>query len=155
MAREEKQNLDRLAAVVRESLGRMVRRLRRERSDDLSLFKLIILASISRLGPTTATELATREHIRPQSLTRLLSFFEDRGFVDRQPDERDKRRNLISVTVDGVEALQTNTRKMEGWLASVMGQRLSPAECDDLRHACRLLDRLAEDGGEQVAEESP
>jgi DNA-binding MarR family transcriptional regulator len=65
--------------------------LRLERDDEaLSLFKLGILGILYRIGSVTATDLATREHIRPQSLTRLLAFVEKRGLVSRQSDEADR-----------------------------------------------------------------
>ncbi len=106
------------------------------------MFKLSILGILYRKGPVTATDLATREHIRPQSLTRLLAFLEKGGLVSRQPDETDRRRLLITITAEGKKALIRDVRRKEAWLARVMEQVLSPDERDLLFQASRLLDRL-------------
>jgi DNA-binding MarR family transcriptional regulator len=94
----------------------------------------------------TATDLATREHIQPQSLTRLLSFLEERGFVSRQQDETDRRRLLITITAEGKKALSADVRRKEAWLARVIEQALSPDERELLFHASGLLDRLTGEG---------
>jgi DNA-binding MarR family transcriptional regulator len=106
---------------------------------------LIVLGSLYRGGPVTATELASRERIRPQSLTRLLSSLEKRGFVSRQPDGTDRRRLLISLTEDGKKALEADFRRREAWLSAAMTRHLSVVEREALFHASRLLDRITED----------
>jgi DNA-binding MarR family transcriptional regulator len=149
MARTRKQSDDitEVAGSIRRSVARLVRRLRLERADEaLSLSKLSILGILYRKGPVTATDLATREHIQPQSLTRLLSFLEERGFVSRQPDETDRRRLLITITAEGKKALSADVRRKEAWLARAIEQALSPDERELLFHASRLLDRLTGEG---------
>jgi DNA-binding MarR family transcriptional regulator len=149
MARTRKQSDDitEVAGSIRRSVARLVRRLRLERADEaLSLSKLSILGILYRKGPVTATDLATREHIRPQSLTRLLAFLEERGFVSRQPDEADRRRLLITITAEGKKALSADVRRKEAWLARAIEQALSPDERELLFHASRLLDRLTGEG---------
>jgi len=144
--RKQSDNLAEVASSIRRSVVRLVRRLRLERADeDLSLFKLSILGVLYRKGPVTATDLATREHIRPQSLTRLLAYLEKRGFVSRRPDEADRRRLLITLTAMGKKALGADVRKKEAWLARGMERTLSPDERELLFHALRLLDRLTEE----------
>jgi DNA-binding MarR family transcriptional regulator len=123
-----------------------MRRLRLNRSEEVfSPFKLIVLGSLYRDGPVIAAELAVRERIRPQSLTRILASLEERGFVSRQPDGTDKRRLLISITEDGRKALEGDIRRKEAWLAAAMTRYLSVAEREVLFHASRLLDRLTEE----------
>ncbi len=136
-----------VASSIRRSAVRLVRRLRLERDDEaLSLFTLSILGVLYREGPVTASALATREHIRPQSLTRLLASLEKRGFVSRRPDGTDRRRLQIAITAEGKKALIGDVRKKEAWLAKVMKKALSPAERVLLFQASRLLDRLTEEG---------
>jgi DNA-binding MarR family transcriptional regulator len=145
--RKRSDNVSEVASVIRRSIVRLVRRLRLERADEaLSLFKLSILGILYRKGPVTATDLATQESIRPQSLTRLLASLEKRGFVSRQPDGRDRRRLLISLTAKGKNALLADIRRKEGWLNKEMERVLSPTERRLLLQASGLLDRLTEDG---------
>ncbi|MGO9137923.1 MAG: MarR family winged helix-turn-helix transcriptional regulator [Syntrophales bacterium] len=113
--------------------------------ESLSLSKLSILGILCRKGPVTATDLAKRAHIRPQSLTRLIAFLEKRGFVSRQPDEADRRRLLTTITAEGKKALSADISRKEAWLAKVIEQVLSPDERELLFHASRLLERLTRD----------
>ena len=139
-------DLNEAASSIRRSVFRLVRRMRVERADEaLSLYKISILGMLYRKGAVTATELATLEHIRPQSLTRLLASLEKRGFVLRQPDRADRRRLLITLTPEGKKALGADIRKKEAWLARGMERTLSPDERELLLRASRLLDRLAEE----------
>jgi DNA-binding MarR family transcriptional regulator len=144
--RKQSEDVTELASSVRRSVARLVRRLRLERVDKaLSLSKLSILGILYRRGAVTATDLATQEHIRPQSLTRLVAFLEKRGFVSRQPDKADRRRLLITLTAEGKKALAADIRRKEVWLSKKMERVLSLDECGLLLQASRLLDRLTED----------
>jgi DNA-binding MarR family transcriptional regulator len=144
--RKQSDDVTGAASSILRSIVRLVRRLRLERADEaLSLFKLSILGMLYRKGAVTATGLAAREHIRPQSLTRLLASLEKRGFVSRQPDGADRRRLLITLTAEGKKALAADTLRKEVWLAKEMERALSPDECGLLLQASRLLDRLTED----------
>ncbi len=143
----ERNALAEAVGAIRRSVVRIIRRLRLERPDEaLSLFKLSILGMLYRKGPMTAGDLAAREHIRPQSLTRLLASFERKNYVSRQPDKRDRRRLLITLTPAGKKALLADIRKKEAWLAGRMKRTLSAEERRLLFRASRLLDRLAEEG---------
>jgi DNA-binding MarR family transcriptional regulator len=139
-------DLTEAASAIRRSVVRLVRRLRLERAEEaLSLFKLSILGMLYRKGPVTATELATREQIRPQSLTRLLASLEKRGLVSRQPDGADRRRLLITLTPEGKKALAADIHRKEAWLIKEMKRALSADERRLLFQASRLLDRLTEE----------
>lgn len=144
--RKQSDDVTGVASSILRSMARLVRRLRLERDDQaLSLFKLSILGILYRKGPVTAIDLATRENIRPQSLTRLLAFLEEKGFVSRQPDEEDRRRLLITITTEGKKALSADFHRKESWLTKEMDRALSPDERRLLLRASHLLDRLTEE----------
>jgi DNA-binding MarR family transcriptional regulator len=146
-AGKQSDDLMEAASSIRRSVVRLVRRMRLERTDEaLSLFKLSILGTLYRKGAVTATELATWERVRPQSLTRVLASLEKKGFVSRQPDRADARRVLITLTPEGKKGLGADVRKKEAWLAEEMGRILAPDERELLLKASRLLDRLTEEG---------
>jgi DNA-binding MarR family transcriptional regulator len=145
-ATERNHQTDEIAGALRRSVTLLMRRLRLNRTEELlSPSKLIVLGSLYRGGPITATDLAARERIRPQSLTRLLASLEKRGFVSRQPDGTDRRCLLISLTEDGKKALEMDFRRREAWLSAAMTRYLSAVEREALFHASRLLDRLTEE----------
>jgi DNA-binding MarR family transcriptional regulator len=145
-ATERNHHTDEIARALRRSVTLLMRRLRLNRTEEIfSPSKLIVLGSLYRGGPVTATDLAARERIRPQSLTRLLASLEERGFVSRQPDGMDRRRLVISLTEDGKKALEMDVRRREAWLAAAMTRYLSVVEREALFHASRLLDRIEDE----------
>lgn len=54
----------------------------------------------------TVGELAERLQLQHHSTVELIDRLTDRGFVERQRDEEDQRRVLISITTTGEEILQ-------------------------------------------------
>ncbi len=145
--RKQSDDLTEVASSVRRSVVRLVRRMRLERADEaLTLSKLSILGLLYREGASTASELARREHVRPQSLTRVLASLEKKGFVSRQPNGADGRSLLITLTPEGKKALGADIRKKEAWLGKEMERILAPDERGLLLQASRLLDRLTEEG---------
>ena len=62
--------LDSPATELRESMMAVTRQMRRHRPDHgLTLSQLELLGEVSRTGVTTPAELASRLHVRVQSLT--------------------------------------------------------------------------------------
>ena len=129
---------------IRYGVMHLARRMRLERGDEsLSPSKLILLGWLLRSGPMTATELAARERVRPQSLTRTLAGLEEDGLIDRRAGESDRRQSVIAITEQGRAAVNHDLRQSDIWLATAMTQRLSPTECEILRLATQLMERLA------------
>jgi DNA-binding MarR family transcriptional regulator len=131
---------------IRYGVMHLGRRMRLERGDDaLSPSKLILLGWLSRNGALTPTGLAARERVRPQSLTRTLASLEEDGLITRQAGTRDRRQSLVAITDKGRQAVNRDMEQRDRWLATVMTERLSPTECEMLRLATHLMERLAAD----------
>jgi DNA-binding MarR family transcriptional regulator len=140
----ERQSFFDTVRFIRHGVMHLARRMRLERGQDsLSPSKLILLGWLMRSGPLTATEIAARERVRPQSLTRTLASLEEHGLIDRRAGESDRRQSVIEITEQGRAALSHDMRQSDLWLATAMTQRLSPTECEILRLATQLMERLA------------
>ena len=154
MTIREPQNLFETVRFIRHGVMHLARRMRLERGDDpLSPSKLVLLGWLLRDGPSTPTELAALERVRPQSLTRTLAGLEEDGLISRQASENDRRQSVIAITEQGREALHHDMRQRDVWLATVMTQRLSPTECEILRLATHLMERLVSDPNPAPEEE--
>jgi DNA-binding MarR family transcriptional regulator len=94
-------------------------------------------------GPSTATDLATKERLQRQSLTRTLRAMEERGLIARSTDAADRRRSTIRITDSGLQLLRQSVRNRESWLAKAMTSTLSATERELLRLAVSLMERLA------------
>ena len=133
------------ANLVNTSVKRLVRRLRRERADHgVSSSKLNVLGHLVRNGPMTATDLAALDRIQPQSLTRMLAALEERGLIQREQVQADRRQVQIRITGLGKTLLDRDAKRQEEWLSRVMTESLSEHELALLCDAARLLDRLVE-----------
>ncbi|MDT7744409.1 MAG: hypothetical protein QOE59_3487 [Actinomycetota bacterium] len=133
------------ARAVRTSVGRLRRRLR-EHYDraELTASQTGLLGRLRREGPASASELAAAEGVRPQSVAMSISVLEERGFVTRTPDPRDGRRQIVSITPAALDLLESSRAAGEGWLAGVLTERLTEAECATLVEAMTLLERVAQ-----------
>ena len=61
----------------------------------------------------TQRELADRLHCAPPTIAASLKCLERQGYVARRTDERDSRRNRISITAKGRDALKAGMRAFE------------------------------------------
>jgi DNA-binding MarR family transcriptional regulator len=131
------------ARAVRIELGRLRRRLREnyDRSE-LTASQTALLGRLGREGPATASELASAEGVRPQSVALSISALAGRGLVTRTPDPHDGRRQVVSLGPSGREFLESSRAAGEGWLAGVLTERLTEAECATLAEAMTLLERV-------------
>ena len=112
--------------------------------------KLSVVGQLLRAGRITPTELAAREGVKIQTLTRLLSELEADGWLRRVPDESDGRQFLLSITPFGKKRLAEAGRSSDASLAKVIEATLRAADIDLLLRACTLLERLDESLGEAL-----
>jgi DNA-binding MarR family transcriptional regulator len=132
------------ATELRESMMAVTRQMRRHRPDHaLTLSQLEVLGEVSRTGVSTPAELATRLHVRVQSLTDSINELANRGLVSRRPDETDRRRQLIEMTPAGTSLLDGDRAERDAWLYSTMRDKLSDLEFDLLMLVAPVLRKLA------------
>ncbi len=130
-----------LAHDLRETLGRVVRRLRAEPGPPLA--QHAVLGRLDRQGPASVSELAAESRMRPQSMAQTVKDLEEAGLVSRRPDPGDGRRSFVELTPAG-RALVLETRaKREDWLTRTLDAELGEHEREHLREALALLERLA------------
>src|ERR1035438_5058183 len=94
------------ATQVRRTVSHLHRKLRPSlQQAGISMAKLSVVGQVFRAGQITPTELAAREGVKIQTLTRLLSELEADGWLGRVPHESDGRQFLLSVTPIGRKRL--------------------------------------------------
>lgn len=131
-----------LARELRETVGRVIRRLRAEPGPPVA--QLTVLSRLGRHGAASVSDLAAAERMRPQSMAPIVRDLEDAGMVQRRPDPDDGRRALVELTAAGAEMLGATRARREDWLAETLEQALDAREREQLRSAIALLDRIAE-----------
>jgi len=132
-----------VAVLLRGAVHTLQGRLRSQSSGaGIGPTALLVLAGLLRFGVASAGELAEREGLQPQSLTRTLKSLEEAGLIERRVDASDRRRAAIAITPAGEVLLRDMVRKQIGWLAREIERNLTPAERDTLRAAAGIIERL-------------
>ncbi len=131
-----------LAHELRETLGRVVRRLRAEPGP--SVGRLAVLGRLDRDGPSSISDLAGQERMRPQSMAQIIHDLEAAGLVSRRPDPADGRRAFNELTAAGRDLLQTTRAGRETWLTEVLERDFDAGERELLHDALLLLSRIAD-----------
>lgn len=134
-----------LAADVRVGFGKLKRRLRDEGgAAEVTPSQASALGQLEKLGPSTVTELAQAEGLRPQSMGATIAALEATGFVVGVPDPTDGRRTILSLSPMAVEKFSANRTAREGWLFHAIQETLTPEEKHDLARGFAVLGKLVE-----------
>jgi DNA-binding MarR family transcriptional regulator len=133
-----------LAGDVRASVARLHRRLRQEERPphELGMTAMSVLSSLHRLGPFSPTQLAEREQVQPQTMTRTLATLRQRDLIVRSAHPTDRRQAVISITAAGDALLSQDRQWRDQWLAGAI-EKLSPLERQLLGVVSALLNQLA------------
>lgn len=133
-----------VADELRVVFGRLRRRLRETYDTrELTPSQTSILSRIGKTGPTSASELAAAERIRPQSAATTLAALEERGFVARHQDPHDGRRQLVSLADAGRAFLDDKERAGQEWLTHALAD-LTAADRATVAQALTILGRLVD-----------
>lgn len=103
--------------------------------DAPTLGQLRMLAMLAE-RPWSLSELATRHHVTPSSMSRMVDILVERAWVTRAASPDDRRKVVLQLTAAGYEAHQTMLRMAEESVAELINQ------LDDPRRA-RLYDGLS------------
>jgi DNA-binding MarR family transcriptional regulator len=131
------------AQNLRRAVSRLARKLRPIlRHEGIGAATLSIISQIYRAGRLTPSDLARREGVKIQSLTRLLNELELLDWIRREPDPRDRRRSWLSLTRSGQRASVAAASEHDVRLAKLIASLLDAEERELLMRACALLERL-------------
>lgn len=67
-----------------------------------------VLRVLHEAGPLDPTRIADRACLLLPSLTRILQKLTDKGLIVRAPDRIDRRKQVISITQEGVALIEDN-----------------------------------------------
>jgi DNA-binding MarR family transcriptional regulator len=118
-----------------------LRHVRREDpATGLSAARLSALSVLVYGGPRTLGELAAAEQVRPATMTRIVQFLEQDGYVRRESDPADGRVVRLQATPKGRRVMQEGRKRRVQNLADLLG-KLSPAEVARIHEAAELVER--------------
>ena len=135
-----------LAADLRTFSTRLKRRLREHGGQhDLTPSQVSVVLRLEKDGPSTISNLARAEGMRPQSMSTLVAALHGARLVRGTPDPTDGRQTLMSLTKTCQKFLLEGRTARQDWLTARIHERLSVREQATLATALPLLARLVED----------
>ncbi|AIA08202.1 MarR family winged helix-turn-helix transcriptional regulator [Streptomyces noursei] len=131
---------------VRAVISRLRRRiLNASQVEDITLGQASVLARLSDQGGVTASELASVEGVRHQSMTATVAALAKLGLVRRNPDPDDGRRLLITLTAEGQRRVEEGRQARTEWLAGQLQAKCTEDERRAVIAAMAVLERLTHD----------
>jgi DNA-binding MarR family transcriptional regulator len=128
---------------VRAMVSRLRRRLLAVTDDGgITPAQASVLARLGRGDVSTASALATAEHVRPQSMAVTLATLEQAGLIARTPDPTDGRRQIVELTTEGRERAEGVRAAREEWLTTSFQNAFTEDERQTIIAAMALLERL-------------
>ena len=106
--------------------------------------KLTALGILRREGPLSASALASRLGILPQSLTRILTDLEGENLLTRTRDARDGREHILEPTAKALALMREEGKRRDAIMRDVMQRALTPVEIDLLFVAAKAINKLAD-----------
>lgn len=125
--------------------SRVAFRITQQRLADVGLRRGLygVLASIVEFGPAAQAEIGRRLGIDRSDMVAILNDLEQEGFVTRERDPSDRRRNSITVTKAGRRALTRFDRA----IADAEGVLLKSFSATDRQQLVALLERVVAGAG--------
>jgi DNA-binding MarR family transcriptional regulator len=126
-----------LAGLGREATSRVRRAMR---PLGIGAQQFLILEQLKLLGQTSQAELAEALALDPSNLATIASDLVDRGLVERNRDDVDRRRYVLKLSRAGEQLL----RRTEGAMAAAEDDLLAPLDDHQREQLYALLRRLAD-----------
>jgi MarR family transcriptional regulator, lower aerobic nicotinate degradation pathway regulator len=97
-----------------------------------------LLSALEEYGPTSQADLSRRIGIDRSDVTHALGELESRGLVERSVDPAHRRRNIVTITKQGLVALAALDRVID----EIQEEFLSPLSPAQRRQFLGLMGRL-------------
>ncbi|MEV1171225.1 MarR family transcriptional regulator [Nonomuraea sp. NPDC049784] len=99
-----------------------------------------LLAALEEWGPASQAELGRKTGIDRSDVTAVLTELESRNLVERSVDPEHKRRNIVTITAEGVEQLVELDKVIDG----IQDEFLAPLTAAQRRQFLTLVSRLVD-----------
>lgn len=107
--------------------------------DGLRGYHYRLLAALEQWGPTSQADLGRSTGIDRSDVTAALTELESRHLVDRKVDPHHRRRNVVTLTPEGLDALL----RLDAVLDEIQAAVLAPLTSAQQRQFLDLISRIA------------
>jgi DNA-binding MarR family transcriptional regulator len=107
--------------------------------DGLRGYHYRLLAALDEWGPASQAALGRGTGIDRSDVTATLVDLEERGLVQRDVNQADRRRNIVSITAAGTRRLEV----LDGVVDEIQERVLAPLSAGDRQQFITLMRRVA------------
>lgn len=97
-----------------------------------------LLSALEEFGPASQASLARHCGMDRSDVVAMINELADRGLVKRALNPADRRRNIITITPEGLQEL----RRLDGVVAAVQEHLFAPLSASERKELTRLLARV-------------
>ena len=135
-----------IAANLRVVISRLVKILRNETKNDelLSLTERSTLALVYQHEQILPSELADIEKVTNQSMSQIINKLAEHGYIKKTSSKTDKRKVIITITVNGKKFIEKKRQEKQEWLARAIFEKTSQKEKEILLNAITVLTKLVD-----------
>ena len=135
-----------LATDLRTVTARLIKKLRKKSVTglQLSLTERSTLSLLLQHKELLPSELAAMEKITNQSMSQILSHLLELGYISRRDSETDKRKVIISLTMEGEKTLLKVRAERDEWLRKAISETCTADEVEALQRAIAPLSKLVD-----------
>lgn len=112
-------------------------------TQNLSWNSMAVLARLDREGAQSVATLARAEHMRSQSMAKIVDELFEHQLVLKRPHPEDGRQSLLSLTQEGRAVRAASYRQKLSWMTGLI-EKLPPEDQEKLRAAIPVLAKLVE-----------
>jgi DNA-binding MarR family transcriptional regulator len=105
---------------------------------DLTMPQLKVLLSLFVDGPLPCSHLAEAVGVSLPTMNGVLERLKDRGLITRQPDRRDRRRILNTLTARGQQLMEGLWTSGQDWLSELL-DRMDSADLETIEQALSIM----------------
>jgi len=99
-----------------------------------------VLAALDEYGPASQATLSRRCGIDRSDMVATINELTESSFVERAPDQADRRRNVITLTRDG----RGHLRKLDRLVGRAQDELLAPLSPEERTQLVELLTRIVD-----------
>ena len=103
-----------------------------------------LLAALEEWGPTSQADLGRSTGLARSDVTAALAELESRNLIERTVDPENKRRNIVTLTPEGIERLHD----LDIVVGTIQDELLAPLTATQRRQLITLISRLHGDSGQ-------
>lgn len=119
---------------------KVVADIKEQVSNDLTTDQHLTMRYIEKKGRTTSSELAEAFYVNRSAITAIINRLYDKGYIERVPDQHDRRVIQLQLTNSG----QAVVAKGEEKIQKVLGTYLSQLEEREITAFLRTFEKLAQ-----------